>query len=517
VDEGRDRAAVRLNVEGLPRESQLAAPGASKVHRQGTSASLVHLTTVWRHAALGSLTLAVFGLHLALALRLWSSYRLGSYDLVIFDQAVRGYADLTVPVSPLKGVHDGFGRDFSVLGDHFSPVLALLAPIYWVWDDPRALLAAQALLFASAVPLVWVFTRRELGTAPAWLAAAAFGLSFGLQQATAVGFHEIAFAVPLIALALERVQAGRPGQALGAAAALLLVKEDMGLVVAGLAVVFAARGHVRHAALAALLGISGLALANLVFVPLAGGDPGFYWTYSVLGDDAGTALKTVFTHPWSVLFSLVDHEIKRDTLQSLLLVAAGACLLSPIAVLAVGPVAERMLSDHGFYWMKEFHYDAPLMVVAFMAGAEGIARLQRALQRRVPRASFVGPAWAVAVFVVAVLSCRAYALWQLAESPPLTDERRYAAAQALQLIPGDAVVEADNFLGPHLTARTRVLMVDETPRGADWVAVDRWLLDWPFFSIQARQARLDLLDRNGYRKVFDRQGYLVYHRPAATG
>lgn len=45
-----------------------------------------------------------------------------SFDLGIFEQAVRSYAEGHLPVSEVKG------PDFPVLGDHFSPVLALIAP-----------------------------------------------------------------------------------------------------------------------------------------------------------------------------------------------------------------------------------------------------------------------------------------------------------------------------------------------------------------------------------------------------
>lgn len=65
---------------------------------------------------------------------LYACTRLGQfvvagYDLGIFDQAVRHYAHFQTPWVPLKGDH------FDLLGDHFHPVLVLLAPLYWVWDD----------------------------------------------------------------------------------------------------------------------------------------------------------------------------------------------------------------------------------------------------------------------------------------------------------------------------------------------------------------------------------------------
>ena len=90
----------------------------------------------------------------------YATFRVGTFDLVIFDQAVRSYAHLHLGVSPVKGVQDGFGPAFSVLGDHWSPVIALLAPLYWIYDGPQDLIVAQGVLFALAVPPLWAFTRR---------------------------------------------------------------------------------------------------------------------------------------------------------------------------------------------------------------------------------------------------------------------------------------------------------------------------------------------------------------------
>ncbi|MDR1512837.1 MAG: hypothetical protein LBS56_05050 [Propionibacteriaceae bacterium] len=53
----------------------------------------------------------------------WARFEAASWDLAIFEQAVRGYANLQEPVVNLKGA------GFNQLGDHFSPALALLAPI----------------------------------------------------------------------------------------------------------------------------------------------------------------------------------------------------------------------------------------------------------------------------------------------------------------------------------------------------------------------------------------------------
>src|SRR5580693_6112800 len=186
--------------------------------------------------AVGVLTFLVAAAYSGFALALYHTFVTSSYDLVIFDQAVRSYAHFQPGISIIKGVHNGFGPHFSELGDHFSPILITLAPLFWIWDNPQTLLVAQAVLFALAIPPLWIFTRRALGggpkaTAAAYLICIAYGLSWPLAGAAAFDFHEVAFAPVLTAIALERFQAGRLRPALIALAFLLLVKEDVGLLV----------------------------------------------------------------------------------------------------------------------------------------------------------------------------------------------------------------------------------------------------------------------------------------------
>src|SRR5580698_1967781 len=102
----------------------------------------------------------VYGLYGITALR---TFRIGTYDLVIFDQAVRSYAHFRNGISPAKGIQDGFSANFSVLGDHWSPIIAVLAPLYWIAGEPATLEVAQGVLFALAIPPLWLFARRLSG------------------------------------------------------------------------------------------------------------------------------------------------------------------------------------------------------------------------------------------------------------------------------------------------------------------------------------------------------------------
>ena len=66
-------------------------------------------------------------LYAAVSLTRHARLESAGFDLGIFEEAVRSYARLGAPVVALKG------EGFNLLGDHFSPALAVLAPIYRLW------------------------------------------------------------------------------------------------------------------------------------------------------------------------------------------------------------------------------------------------------------------------------------------------------------------------------------------------------------------------------------------------
>src|SRR5215813_12439974 len=338
--------------------------------------------------AVGILTALTAAAYSAIALARYYTFHTGSYDLVIFDQAVRSYAHFQPGISIIKGVHNGFGPHFSVLGDHWSPILAALAPAYWIYNGPQTLLAAQAVLFALAIPLLWLFTRRAFGGGPraviaAYLVSVVYLLSWPIAEALTYNFHEVAFAPVLTAVALERLQAGRLRTALIALAALLLVKEDMGLLVAGIGLyLLVARPSVvprqRLAAAAIIVaGIADTVLAIYVLIPAFGGRSYYYWAYTSLGSNAGQAAWHLITHPASSLQLLVMPRVKLTTVLWLFGAFCFLPLRSPISLATIPLLLERMLgSVFPAWWGTSHQYNAFLVVVLVCAAVDG-ARLAR--------------------------------------------------------------------------------------------------------------------------------------------
>ena len=505
--------AARARADGVPDLAEGAPPGAAppvadlRHHLRGVTI----LTVV---AAL------VYGADALIRFRRFLST---TFDLVIFDQGIRGYAHFHAPVSIARGVADGGTAHFVLLADHWSPILAALAPLYWIHDGPTTLLVAQGALFALAIPPLWAFTARQLGPRAAYCVAAAYALSLPIMAAVTFDFHEVAFVPVLTAVMAERFGAGKRWAGIAAAVALLLVKEDMGLLVAGYGVYLLLTRR-RWTGLGLVAG--GLAatwLTSHQLIPAFGGSATFYWAYGQFGPTIGSAAENIVTHPLHALHVLVTPGVKVRTMLGLLVPLGFLPLASPLVLAALPLLAERMLaSGYPLWWQAKFQYNAFIVMILFLAAVDGAARLQRLWQQAgwhlpVARARDWPPAtiWASIVLIAALAYVPFSPFGQLLHPRYyMVNTRMTAADRAVAHVPSGVEVEAANNIGPHLSGRDTVLLLDGTPRWAPWVVADTEGLDFPFCTPQQQAQDVAYLTAHGYRQVFADDGYVVLHRPA---
>ncbi len=507
----------------------------------------------WAQAGVkvAALTVAAAFVYSLDSLILFRRFRASTFDLVIFDQGIRGYAHLAAPVSIARGISDGQGAHFTLLADHWSPILALLVPLYWIYDSPATLLVAQGLLFALAIPPLWAYTRRQLGPAAAYFVCVAYALSLPVMAAVVFDFHEVAFVPVLTAVLVERFDAGRRWHGVLAAAVMLLVKEDMGLLVAGFGcylLLTRRRSEVWTGVAFVAGGLAATWAASHLLIPAFGGSATFYWAYGQFGPTLGSAAANMITHPLHALRVFVTPWVKVRTMIGLLATFGFLSLASPMVIAVLPLLAERMLaSGYPLWWQAKFQYDAFVVMMLCCAAVDGAARL--AVLARGDDPPQTPPAHGGAVLArgddppqtpfrgLASLGCRLFrrpaTLWAAAicvaalvyfPSSPLgsllhpgfygVNARVRAAAAAIAHVPAGVEVEAANNIGPRLAGRDTVLLLDGTPRWAPWVVGDTTGLDFPFCSPSQQAAELAYLQAHGYSLVFADDGYLVLHRPA---
>src|SRR6516225_9460711 len=182
----------------------------------------------YRDPVTWAVALSAGGCYLVLSLFRLLQLNPSSWDLGIYTEYVKQYADLRAPIVDVRA------PGFNLLGDHFQPLVAVLAPFFRLFPSSATLLVAQALLVAVSVFPVSQVAREKLGLGPSRAIAVAYGFSWGLQQLAQFDFHEIAFAVPLLAFSLSALARGRTRAAVCWALPLVFVKEDQGFTVAAI-------------------------------------------------------------------------------------------------------------------------------------------------------------------------------------------------------------------------------------------------------------------------------------------
>lgn len=423
----------------------------------------------------------MFACFAAYSLARHHAFQTSGYDLGIFEQAVRSYAEERWPTADLKG------PDYPLLGDHFHPVLALLTPLYALFPHPETLLTAQAALLAVSVIPVTRVVVRAFGTRVGAVLGLGYGASWGLLGAVSFDFHEICFAVPLIAFSLENLMLRRWTAAVLWALPLVLVKEDLPLTIAAIGGYLYWQRQRRLGATLAVLGVLTSALLIGVVLPAinAAGHYDHWRNVHDIGVLQPGGLSTQVT-----------------TVLCLLAPTAFIALRSPLLIIAVPTLCWRFVSGNPSYWGVQFHYSAVLMPIVFVAFVDGLTRLGARPQTL---------RWAAAV-------CAAVTALLLAThtvrpaGPAWTDEQVTAARSVLARIPDGAGVGASNRLAPQLTGRCRVQIFPTRPGEPlpDWVVVAR-----PYgrpAPARTQEAPLDDLRDTGYEIVTDLGHITLLHR-----
>ena len=350
------------------------------------------------------IAVVVFAAYTAISLARYVQLAPGSWDLGIFTEYVRQLAHLRAPVVNIRGT------GFNLLGDHFQPIVGLIAPVFLIFPSAATLLVVQALLTAVSVIPVSRAAAAKLGTGAGRMIGAAYGLSWGLQQMIYFDFHEIAFAVPLLACSLSALLRGKVRAAAIWALPLVFVKEDQGFTVAAIGIVIiiisltragkggqarggqarggqAGGGQARRTQYRGALGwgvlliVWGLAWTLVAIVVII---PHFnplhlypYWT------DGGVLNHGVLNphgaHPSapSVLAQFGHSYVpKLRTTLLILLPVAFLALGSPLALVALPSLALRFVSTNTAYWGSGYHYNATVMPIVFIAAVDTLARIR---------------------------------------------------------------------------------------------------------------------------------------------
>ena len=435
-----------------------------------------------------------------------------SSDLALYDQAVWHYSRLEEPRTTV------LLRLPNVLGDHFDPILATLAPLYWLWSDVRMLLIAQAVLVAASVVPVFLYCLPRVGRLPAYALAAAYLLFWGVHSAVGFDFHNIAFAPLLIAALVLAADRGRFGAFFGLLAPLLLVKEDLAVLVAFLGLYLLALRRWWQGIATLAIGIAWFGLVTRVFMPwAAGGAEYVHWSYDALGTGLGDALLNMAGDPLlpAEAFFAEGAARKLATIALLLVPFLALVVASPLAILCVPLLAERMLSSNPNLWGTGFHYSLMIAPLLVMGAADGLSNLSRLAGFDVRRVALPAAGLVAALNVAASAALSPFGAFSNASFYQRSAAER-AGYAAMALIPPDASVAALNIFTPHLSHRDDLYALG---RGRllepDYILVELSERARPYYSspLAFRNVRAAVEAKHAaYEILIERNGLLLLRR-----
>jgi uncharacterized membrane protein len=418
-----------------------------------------------------------------------------SYDLGIFDQLVWHVSRFDGPASSLRGYTN-------MLGDHFSPIVALFAPLYWIVPSAETLLVAQAVLLAASIVPVYAYARARLPASAALLLSIAYGLFWGLQQAAGYDVHEVAFAPPVMAGLILAMDRGRWRWFWIAAAVMMLIKEELIGVLVFVGAFLIVRGERRRGSILLISSAAVFMTVVGVIIPAAGAGVFEY----------RSAFAEAIDHPWRIPTMLVTPGTKIMTAFLWIAPFALLPLFSPLVVWLAPFACIRFLSTSPNHWGTIFHYSAPLAPVVAMAAADGLGRIIRRIGEPVARARTVATSAGVTVVLSSILPGH-QPLWRLlSPNMYITSAVHRSGQAALALVPPDASVVAQAAIASHLTHRDEIYVLDRQAREAEYVIAATHLSPWPAASEHEIKTLVSERRRRGYALLFEQDGWILLRR-----
>jgi uncharacterized membrane protein len=382
------------------------------------------------------------------------------------------------------------------------------------------LLVLQAALVASSVPVVYRFARRRTGNAAALALCFGYGLSWAFQTMINFSFHEVAWGVPILALLIDALDRGDDRWLLIAAGLLLLVREDMGAVVALAGLLRLTRAPRWPGVALVVSGLLAYEIATAVILPHFAPNGQFaYWQYGpTLGPDLKTAVVRGITRPWHLVDLFFSPWVKTKTLLLMLVPLLLLPLRSRYAWLALPLLAQRFFEPPERYrlWEPHYHYNALPWVVLVLAMIDGADRLG-VWRRREWTATVCAVVAATPLLLIGLDRDVAVLHDMVTGSMFRLDTHMKAQAATVARIPRDVCVAADDRIAGHLTGRDWV-----TIPGLDGYRSDLIVLDLSQDSVGGNDGptpakALTETVGHGYRLIFSDDGLQIWQSPGYSG
>ncbi len=441
------------------------------------------------------------------------------FDLGIQDQGIWLLSQGKTAFSTVRGLH--------IFGDHVTFIHVLIAPLYWVWDDVRALLAFQSAVLAfGAVPIYLIARDKFKNMWTPLIFSLSYLLFPALHFLNLWQFHPDSLAVTFLLFAFYYATKKMYIPYFLFVGLTLLCKEEISLTVFALGIYVGITENKKIGIITSLTSAIWLLLVFKVFLPFFN-DFGYFrhlYGYSVfgqLGSSPAQIIKTIIFQPGAVI-SILFTDTNLNYFLDLFAPVGFLSLLNPLTLaIALPPLLSNSLSGYYYTHFIRYHYTAAIIPFIFISAIYGISRLKnKALLNSalvvLLLSSFLGNIY-IGPFDSSIRNYK-HMIRTMQGFGRVSYEYENNTNLAMKLIPEEASVSATPFFVPHLTHRKIVYefpnpfeisywgINGENPPSKD---VDYILANLQPLSDLEKIVIDSLLELNLYKKIFERGNIIL--------
>lgn len=305
----------------------------------------------------------------------YERYNATGWDLGIFTQ-------LTWNAAHGRPLQNTIAEQNNMLGVHAPYITVVLAPLFWLWPDPRMLLIVQSILMGIGA---WPIARLARRHFPEWWIPPIFAAIWLLYPCVGFinrwDFHEIAPVAAFLAFAFEAADRRAWPQVDLWLMLSILCKEEVGLNVAffGLYMLWRLKRKRLPSLIWFVIGIGWFVIHAFVIFPI------------LRNADNGLPIHAVryswlLNHDLPTMISYIlgpDTLLKAAFLIKLFAPVAFISLVAPEALLVALPTfALSLLSSFTPQFDIFLHYTAPIIPAILVSAVYGAEKLRRMLARQ---------------------------------------------------------------------------------------------------------------------------------------
>lgn len=447
-----------------------------------------------------------------LSINYHNDFGTSAFDLGVQDQGVWLISRLRFPFFNTV-------RGLNLFGDHVTFIHILIAPLYWFWNDVRAILLLQAAALATGAIPIYLIAREKLKSNLIPLAFAFSYLTYpALHYLNLENFHPDAFAVPLLLFAFYFAIKRRYYLYSIFAFLTLLTKEEISLTVFALGIYVAVFHNRKFGVLTSVIAILYFIFAIQVVLPYFNAFGYFrglygYSVFGKLGSTPEQIIGTAISKP-DVLYDQLFSDMNKNYVFNLLAPVGFISILGlPVLFISLPVILMNTLSGYYYTHFINYHYTAAIIPFIFLSAIYGISMLNRQYLRiiaiTIMLASSITANYYISPFDTSLKNMDR-TINSIINHPEYG--RVNTINRAISIIPENASVSASYTIVPHLTHRERIYMFPNPFRISYWgingenppkADVGYILLDMNLLIENSDKEMISLLQEGNYNKVFD--------------